>query len=50
MQTEHRRPLLSITATRLDGLPGEPRDLGKFLLKEDGNDSLIVLAEEDPSP
>ncbi|MFH0784488.1 MAG: PEP-utilizing enzyme [Pseudomonadota bacterium] len=42
---EHHRPLLSISATRLDGLPGEPRDLGEFLLKENGDDGLVVLAE-----
>lgn len=47
MLTKHRRPLLSIAATRLGGLPADPRDLGEFLLKEYGNDSLVLLAEED---
>ncbi len=46
MLTGQFRPLLSISATRLDGLPGDPRDLGKFLLKEDGSGSLVVLAED----
>ncbi len=46
MLTENPRPLLSISATRLNGLPGEPRDLGEFLLKEDDDDSLVVLAED----
>ena len=45
--TKHSRPLLSIAATRLGGLPGDPRDLGEFLLREDDNKGLIVLAEED---
>ncbi len=44
--TEHGKPLLSVSATRLDGLPGDPRDLGEFLLKEDGNGDLILLADE----
>lgn len=44
--TENSKPLLSVSATRLDGLPGEPRDLGEFLLKEDGKDNLILLADE----
>lgn len=46
MLTENPRPLLSISATRLAGLPDEPRDLGEFLLKTYDNDSLIVLAED----
>jgi pyruvate, water dikinase len=46
MLLEHSRPLLAISATRLDGLPGEPRDLGEFLLKEGDNGSLILLAED----
>ncbi len=46
MLAEHFRPLLSISATRLDGLSAEVRDLGEFLLKEDTNGSLVLLAEE----
>jgi phosphohistidine swiveling domain-containing protein len=46
MLTESPSPLLSISATRLDGLPGEPRDLGEFLLKADDKGNLVVLAED----
>ncbi len=46
MLQEHNRPLLSISATRLDNRPGEARDLGEFLLKEDNNDCLVVLTED----
>lgn len=46
MLTEHRSPLLSISATRLNGQPDDPRDLGEFLLKEDDHDSLVVLADD----
>lgn len=47
MLAKHPKLLLSITATRLGGLPGDPRDLGEFLLRKEENDSLIVLAEAD---
>ena len=43
---QHHRSLLSISATRLDGLQGEPRDLGEFMLKDNGDDSLVILAED----
>ncbi len=46
MLKEHRSPLLSISATRLNGQPDDPRDLGEFLLKEDDLDSLVMLAED----
>ncbi len=46
MLTEHRSPLLSISATRLNGQPGDLRDLGEFLLKEDDNNSLVVLSDD----
>lgn len=46
MLMDHGRPLLSISATRLAGLPDEPRDLGEYLLKEQNSDSLIILAED----
>lgn len=44
--TGHPRMVLSISATRLDGLPGDPRDLGEFLLKEDGSNGLTILADD----
>jgi len=44
--TRHPGILLSISATRLDGQPDDPRDLGEFLLKEDGSDCLIILADD----
>jgi phosphohistidine swiveling domain-containing protein len=50
MLKEKLRPLLSISATRLAGMPDEPRDLGEFLLKEYDTDSLIVLAEDSFPP
>lgn len=43
---EHPEMTLSVAATRLLGNPGDPRDLGEFLLREDGKNRLTILTDE----
>lgn len=43
---EYPEMTLAVAATRLQGNPGEPRDLGEFLLREDGENHLTILADE----